>query len=665
MMLLCAFAPQAWAYDFSAVAPSGQTLYYNIVNGEAQVTYQNANDPTYTTFPTGDLTIPSSVAYNGTTYSVTSIGSWAFIGCSGLTSVTIGNSVSSIGQCAFSDCSGLTSLTIGNSVTSIVTGAFSDCSGLTAITVASGNPTYDSRNNCNAIIKTADNTLIVGCQNTVIPNSVTSIGDDAFFGCSGLSSVTIPNSVTSIGGGAFFGCSGLTSLTIPSSVTSIGDGAFYGCSGLTSLTIPNSVTSIGRDAFIVCSGLTSLTIPNSVTSIGNNAFSFCSGLTAITVASGNPTYDSRNNCNTIIETATNTLIVGCQNTVIPNSVTSIGDYAFSGCSGLTSVTIPNSVTSIGYAAFIGCSGLTAITVASGNPTYDSRNNCNAIIETATSTLIAGCQNTVIPNSVASIKTGAFEGCSGLTSVTIPNSVTRIGEYTFSYCSGLTAITVASGNPTYDSRNNCNAIIETANNTLIAGCQNTVIPNSVTSIGYAAFYGCSGLTSITIPNSVDSIGDYAFRFCEGLTSVTIGNSVTSIGERAFESCSNLAEVTCLATAPSSLGWGAFGDCHPSLTVPCGTEQAYRDSDWGISFYPIQCEEVGIGDVAWEDIGLALQGSTLTIHGATGEPVTVSDLTGRCLYSACAAEPTRVELPSAGVYFVRVGDRPARKVVAVKR
>ena len=609
MMLLCAFAPQAWAYDFSAVAPSGQTLYYNIVNGEAQVTYQNANDPTYTTFPTGDLTIPSSVAYNGTTYSVTSIGSWAFIGCSGLTSVTIGNSVSSIGQCAFSDCSGLTSLTIGNSVTSIVTGAFSDCSGLTAITVASGNPTYDSRNNCNAIIKTADNTLIVGCQNTVIPNSVTSIGDDAFFGCSGLSSVTIPNSVTSIGGGAFFGCSGLTSLTIPSSVTSIGDGAFYGCSGLTSLTIPNSVTSIGRDAFIVCSGLTSLTIPNSVTSIGNNAFS--------------------------------------------------------GCSGLTSVTIPNSVTSIGYAAFIGCSGLTAITVASGNPTYDSRNNCNAIIETATSTLIAGCQNTVIPNSVASIKTGAFEGCSGLTSVTIPNSVTRIGEYTFSYCSGLTAITVASGNPTYDSRNNCNAIIETANNTLIAGCQNTVIPNSVTSIGYAAFYGCSGLTSITIPNSVDSIGDYAFRFCEGLTSVTIGNSVTSIGERAFESCSNLAEVTCLATAPSSLGWGAFGDCHPSLTVPCGTEQAYRDSDWGISFYPIQCEEVGIGDVAWEDIGLALQGSTLTIHGATGEPVTVSDLTGRCLYSACAAEPTRVELPSAGVYFVRVGDRPARKVVAVKR
>ncbi len=234
----------------------------------------------------------------------TGIADCAFSDCSGLTSVTIPNSVISIGDWAFFDCSDLTSVTIPNSVTSIGDYAFGDCSGLTSIKVESGNSVYDSRENCNAIIETATNTLISGCKNTIIPNSVTSIGDYAFYGCSDLTSITIPNSVTSIG-----------------------YRAFYYCTGLTSVTIPNSVTSIGREAFYCCTGLTSLTIPNSVTSIGGDAFSFCSGLTSVT---------------------------------IPNSVTSIGDWAFSFCRGLTSVTIPNSVTSIGYRAFSFCSGLTRI-----------------------------------------------------------------------------------------------------------------------------------------------------------------------------------------------------------------------------------------------------------------------------------------------------------------
>ena len=242
--------------------------------------------------------------------------------------------------------------------------------------------------------------------NVTIPNSVTSIGDYALAYCYGLTSVTIPNSVTSIGGAAFCGCSGLTSVTIPNSVTSIGSHAFSDCFGLTSVTIPNSVTSIGEGAFQDCSGLTSVTIGNSVTSIGGYAFSGCSGLESMTVASGNSTYDSRANCNAIIETASNTLIAGCKNTIIPNSVTSIGDRAFSRCSGLTSVTIPNSVTSIGNSAFYNCSGLTSVT---------------------------------IPNSVTSIGNQAFSWCSGLTSVTIPNSVTSIGTYAFYYCSGLTDV----------------------------------------------------------------------------------------------------------------------------------------------------------------------------------------------------------------------------------
>ena len=334
-------------------------IYYNFnANSKtAEVTYKGDKYDSYKNEYTGAVVIPSEVTYGGEKYSVTSIGGLAFFDCSGLTSITIPNSVTSIGNNAFQGCFGLTSITIPNGVTSIGRWAFYSCSGLTSIVVESGNTKYDSRENCNAIIETASNKLVAGCKNTVIPNSVTGIGEYAFHGCKGLTSITIPNSVTSIGGWAFDGCNGLTSITIPNSVTSIGNCAFQACSGLTSITIPNSVTSIGEYAFNNCSGLTSVTIPNSVTSIGNYAFAWCSNLTSIVVESGNTKYDSRENCNAIIETASNKLVAGCKNTVIPNSVTSIGSSAFYGCTGLTSITIPNSVTSIGESAFYKCSGL--------------------------------------------------------------------------------------------------------------------------------------------------------------------------------------------------------------------------------------------------------------------------------------------------------------------
>ena len=327
------------AYDFEVGG-----IYFNKDGNYAIVTSGNS-------YYSGDVSIPSTVNYGGMEYSVTSIGDEAFRGCSSLTSVTIPNSVTSIGNWAFYQCMGLTSVTIPNSVTSVGVHAFGGCSGLTSIKVESGNTIYDSRNNCNAIIETASNTLVAGCKNTVIPNSVTSIGDSAFMDCSGLTSVTIPNSVTSIGYEAFYYCSGLTSVTIGNSVTYIGDGAFSNCHSLTSVTIPNSVTSIGDYAFSHCTGLTSVTIPNSVTSIGVHAFGGCSGLTSVT---------------------------------IPNSVTSIGDYAFSNCHSLTSVTIPNSVTSIGEYAFYDCSGLTSVTIPNsvtsiGNSAFAYCSNLKSVI----------------------------------------------------------------------------------------------------------------------------------------------------------------------------------------------------------------------------------------------------------------------------------------------
>ena len=437
-----------WAHNFEV-----DGIYYNYLDGNnVEVTYRGSYSDQYDNEYSGAVSIPSTITYNGTTYSITSIGYYAFGGCSSLTSITIPNSVTSIGVEAFYYCSSLTSITIPNSVTSIGNSAFYECDGLTSVT---------------------------------IPNSVTSIGNEAFYECSSLTSVTIGNSVTSIGDRAFSGCSKLTLVTINSDaivnktysyssnisdifgsqvteyiigddVKGIGDEAFHWCYYLTSVTIPNSVTSIGDQAFRGCSSLTSVTIPNSVTSIGDYAFHYCTSLTFVTIGNG---------------------------------VTSIGESAFDNCSSLTSVTIPNSVTSIGWYAFNGCSSLTS-------PVYNA--HCFAYMPTS----FKGAY--VIPEGIKQIAGGAFSECSSLTSVTIPNSVTSIGEYAFWGCSSLTS-------PVYNAH--CFAYMPTSFKGAyvipegikqIAGgafyeCSSltsVTIPNSVTSIGWYAFKSCSSLTSVT-------------------------------------------------------------------------------------------------------------------------------------------------------------------------
>ena len=683
MAVLCSIAARGVEID---------GIYYRLDSSKntATVTF---GDKKYV----GNVVIPSYVYYNYKTYTVKTIANSAFSNCTELTEISLPPTLETIQYAPFSYCTSLKSIVIPQSVVEMNYGTFIGCTSLTSIVVEEGNPKYDSRNNCNAVIETAKNILQSGCNSTVIPDGVETINVRAFNGMTGLKSLYIPKSVKNVYS-AFDGCSSLESIVVDKENTTFDSrnncNAIINTAknelvlGCKTTVIPNDVVSIGYTAF-QHSGITSITIPASVTQIGDYTFEG-SNIYNIVVEEGNPVFDSRDNCNAIIKTATNTLFWGGPNTVIPASVTTIGSYSYRGCtelksidipenvttieygaferSGLTTLTIPATVTKPGFAICNGCASLTDIylyaktvpdehiimedpyaenitlhvpasaleqyqeqwqydgykaivaidesvpgvlrysyntstmtatvtglenkdatevvipsNVMQNGQTYTvtaiyyyAFSNCNELTcVTMPSTItkieyyaFSGCKrlesvslssglkeigffafmdcsnlkSISLPSGLEKIDFNAFQNCTSLQKVVIPASVTNISFGVFTGCNNLSSIVVEEGNSVYDSRNNCNAIIATEKNELIQGCQSTVIPNGVISIGQNAFMGIDNLKTIQIPNTVQTLQNNCFRDCKGLTSINIPSSVKELNYSCFCGCSALVSIT---------------------------------------------------------------------------------------------------------------------------
>lgn len=462
-------------------------------------------------------------------YYVTDIGDEAFRDCDKLQIVTFeeNSQCTQIGKYAFQGCASLQSIELAASLELISASAFRYCDNLKDVYFDGDLADWCNIEFINSFSNpgTFANDLYIDGEllqgDVVIPDGVTRIHYGAFSNRTGIKSVVIPYGVTEIGDYAFENCSSLTDIAIPEGVTNIGEYAFYRCGSLTDISIPAGVTSIGGNAFNRCSSLTDIAIPDSVTSIGEYVFYKCSNLKSAMIPEG-------------VTSIADGLFYDCvslESVVIPDSITSIGSSAFAGCVSLSGITIPADVMSIGNNAFYNCNSLKNIEVKSGNTVYRSSGNC--LIETATKTLLYGCQNSVIPDdgSVAQISAGAFYNCVGLRSIVIPDSVTVIENGAFEECVGLESVVLSQEITSIRSEVflNCNSL------------KSIVIPDSVTTIENRAFEGCGSLTNLTIGKGVTNIGEKAFYDCYGLVSVIIGNAVNDIGKNAFGYCESLTAV----------------------------------------------------------------------------------------------------------------------------
>lgn len=485
------------------------------------------------------------------------------------------------------------------------------------------------------------------------PYTITSIDSCAFFLCWNLTSISIPQTVKKIGNRAFVICTSLNSINLPDSLTSIGDFAFQSCNQLTTLHFPNKLESIGKsafshsglteailnegllsieeDAFGNCTDLIHLRIPSSVKYINHYAFHMCYNLESIIIDSNNNTYDSRENCNALIETATNYLIIGCQATVIPYSVKTIGSEAFQYCkglkninfpnsvqkiydsafsnSGLTSISIPKSVKFIGQWAFHNCEDLESVSIEENAeliletnvfqgcqslPTYNNARYADTyLVEVIDKTLTSyqikdgtkyigadafnGCENLgtiALPNSVKEICGRAFRYCTKLSSVTFPDSLEIINHEAFHGCTSLKGIILPHNLKTisFSSFRNCESLTE------------ITIPQTTTKIGGYSFGNCTNLTSIDLPYAINEIEEYTFYSCENLKTIVIPPHVGTIGEAAFSGCSGLTTITCLNNTPPTIDSETFSGVSKDipLYVPEEAVSAYQSAEYWKDF-----------------------------------------------------------------------------------
>lgn len=582
---------------------------------------------------------------------IKSIGDGAFWGCEGLSNAVLPKGVKYIERNAFRECTGLNSLQIPSSVDSIARLAFYDCNRLKDVYVGwkvpyvpeadnvfnesqIGNMTlhcvdgsselykdaplwrnfgdivpdavlgipnneihYTSRDgnvvdlfdssDCN--VSVVDNTYENGKGVVRFDGDLKKIGKLLFFNVRNLTSIVMPESVTEIGDSAFAYCSNLTDIVLSDNLQSIGVGGFALSTRCKVIDLPEGLLSIGDDAFLAVSALTMIEIPASVENIGVGIFSECSNLKNIVVREGGK-YNSRNNCNAIIETATGKLVAGCNYSTVPDGVTSIAARAFDGCRKMESIVLPNSVKNIGRMAFESCLNLSSITWPE---TMDS------IAENAFSNC-SQLNNVVLPEGIERIEDYTF-GYTGVENIVIPNSVAYISVNAFDNCVHIQTISVKDNNSVYDSRDNCNAIIFTDNDSLVLGSFNTVIPNTVkiigekafaanmhlnnmdipngvTSIGNEAFYYCSSLESVKIPDSVTHIGKMAF-YCTGINNIEIPEGVTGIEEDVLNSCGNLESVVFKGDV-KYIADMAFAFCSSlkSVTIPASVDSIGESAFW---------------------------------------------------------------------------------------